>query len=157
MQDINPRLVVDKYDTALTSDNALEILSAYDVVIDGTDNFPTRYLVNDACVLLDKPQRLRLDLPVRGPGHRVSPRGRAMLPVPLPRALPPPGLVPSCAEGGVLGILPAVIGSIQATEAVKIILGKGELAQRTPPALRRPEHAVSGAEAAAQSGLPALR
>ena len=125
MQDINPRLVVDKYETALTSDNALEILSEYDVVIDGTDNFPTRYLVNDACVLLDKPNAYGSIFRFEGQAtvfhHEGGPCYRCLYPEP-----PPPGLVPSCAEGGVLGILPAVIGSIQATEAVKIILGKGD-------------------------------
>ena len=125
MQDINPRLAVDKYETALSSDNALEILAAYDVVVDGTDNFPTRYLVNDACVLLDKPNAYGSIFRFEGQAtvfhHQGGPCYRCLYPEP-----PPPGLVPSCAEGGVLGILPAVIGSIQATEAVKIILGKGD-------------------------------
>ena len=125
MQDINPRLVVDKYETALTSENALEILADYDVVVDGTDNFPTRYLVNDACVLLGKPNAYGSIFRFEGQAtvfhHRGGPCYRCLYPEP-----PPPGLVPSCAEGGVLGILPAVIGSIQATEAVKIVLGKGE-------------------------------
>lgn len=125
MQDINPRLVVDKYETALTSGNALEILPEYDVVVDGTDNFPTRYLVNDACVLLGKPNAYGSIFRFEGQAtvfhHQGGPCYRCLYPEP-----PPPGLVPSCAEGGVLGILPAVIGSIQATEAVKIILGKGD-------------------------------
>ncbi len=125
MQDINPRLAIDKYDTALTSQNALEILAGYDVIVDGTDNFPTRYLVNDACVLLDKPNAYGSIFRFEGQAtvfhHRDGPCYRCLYPEP-----PPPGLVPSCAEGGVLGILPAVIGSIQATEAVKIVLGKGE-------------------------------
>ncbi len=125
MLDINPRLRIDKYETALTSANALEILSDYDVVVDGTDNFPTRYLVNDACVLLGKPNVygsiFRFEGQVTVFNHEGGPCYRCLYPEP-----PPPGLVPSCAEGGVLGILPAVIGSIQATEAVKIILGKGE-------------------------------
>ena len=125
MQDINPRLVVDRYETALTSENALDILSEYDVVVDGTDNFPTRYLVNDACVLLDKPNAYGSIFRFEGQAtvfhHQSGPCYRCLYPEP-----PPPGLVPSCAEGGVLGILPAVIGSIQATEAVKIILGKGD-------------------------------
>ena len=124
MQDINPRLVIDKYDTALTSENALEILADYDVVVDGTDNFPTRYLVNDACVLLGKPNAYGSIFRFEGQAtvfhHKGGPCYRCLYPEP-----PPPGLVPSCAEGGVLGILPAVIGSIQATEAVKIILDKG--------------------------------
>lgn len=124
MQDINPGLAIDKYETALTSANALEILRDYDVVVDGTDNFPTRYLVNDACVLLGKPNAYGSIFRFEGQAtvfhHAGGPCYRCLYPEP-----PPPGLVPSCAEGGVLGILPAVIGSIQATEAVKIILGKG--------------------------------
>ena len=125
MQDINPRLVIDKYETALTSANALGILAEYDVVVDGTDNFPTRYLVNDACVLLGKPNAYGSIFRFEGQAtvfhHEGGPCYRCLYPEP-----PPPGLVPSCAEGGVLGILPAVIGSIQATEVVKIILGKGD-------------------------------
>lgn len=124
MQDINPGLAIDKYETALTSANALEILRDYDVIVDGTDNFPTRYLVNDACVLLGKPNAYGSIFRFEGQAtvfhHEGGPCYRCLYPEP-----PPPGLVPSCAEGGVLGILPAVIGSIQATEAVKIILGKG--------------------------------
>jgi adenylyltransferase/sulfurtransferase len=121
---INPEVHLDLFDTRLTSANALSILAPYDVVIDGTDNFPTRYLVNDACVLLDKPNVygsiFRFDgqasvfYPGRGPCYRC------LYPEP-----PPPGEVPSCAEGGVLGILPGLIGCIQATEAVKLILGIG--------------------------------
>jgi adenylyltransferase/sulfurtransferase len=125
LQAINPTVRVDLYETRLTSQNALEILRPYDVVIDGTDNFPTRYLVNDACVLLGKPNVygsiFRFDgqasvfYPGRGPCYRC------LYPEP-----PPPGEVPSCAEGGVLGILPGLVGCIQATEAVKLILGRGE-------------------------------
>ena len=124
MRDINPKLVVEKFDTALTSENALEIIADYDVVVDGTDNFPTRYLVNDACVLLGKPNVYGSIFRFEGQAtvfnYEGGPCYRCLYPEP-----PPPGLVPSCAEGGVLGILPAIIGSIQATEAVKIILGKG--------------------------------
>ena len=124
MRDINPKLVVEKFGTALTSENALEIIADYDVVVDGTDNFPTRYLVNDACVLLGKPNAYGSIFRFEGQAtvfhHEDGPCYRCLYPEP-----PPPGLVPSCAEGGVLGILPAIIGSIQATEAVKIILGKG--------------------------------
>jgi molybdopterin/thiamine biosynthesis adenylyltransferase/rhodanese-related sulfurtransferase len=122
---INPEVKIDLYETRLTSANALEILAPYDIVIDGTDNFPTRYLTNDACVLLKKPNIygsiFRFDgqasvfHPPQGPCYRC------LYPEP-----PPPGEVPSCAEGGVLGILPGLIGCIQATEAVKLILGKGE-------------------------------
>src|SRR5437588_3142924 len=125
LQAINPEVRIDLYETRLTSANALSIFEPYDIVIDGTDNFPTRYLVNDACVLLKKPNVygsiFRFDgqasvfHPPQGPCYRC------LYPEP-----PPPGEVPSCAEGGVLGILPGLIGCIQATEAVKLILGKGE-------------------------------
>jgi adenylyltransferase/sulfurtransferase len=124
MQDINPHLKIDKYDVGLTSENALEILRDYDIVIDGTDNFPTRYLVNDACVLLNKPNVYGSIFRFEGQAtvfaYEDGPCYRCLYPEP-----PPPGLVPSCADGGVLGILPGMIGLIQATEAVKIILGKG--------------------------------
>jgi len=125
MLDINPNLVIEKFETALTSENALDIIKDYDVVVDGTDNFPTRYLVNDACVLLGKPNAYGSIFRFEGQAtvfhYQDGPCYRCLYPEP-----PPPGLVPSCAEGGVLGILPAVIGSIQATETVKLILGKGE-------------------------------
>ncbi len=125
MADINPYLEIVKYETALSSANALDILKDYDVVVDGTDNFPTRYLVNDACVLLNKPNAYGSIFRFEGQAtvfhYDGGPCYRCLYPEP-----PPPGLVPSCAEGGVLGILPAVIGSIQATETVKLILGKGE-------------------------------
>lgn len=124
MQDINPHLKIDKYDVALTSENALDILRDYDIVIDGTDNFPTRYLVNDACVLLKKPNVYGSIFRFEGQAtvfaYEDGPCYRCLYPEP-----PPPGLVPSCAEGGVLGILPGLIGVVQATEAVKIILGIG--------------------------------
>src|SRR5687768_8053381 len=122
---INPEVRLDLYETRLTSANALQLFAPYDVVIDGTDNFPTRYLVNDACVLLGKPNvygsifRFDGQASVFFPPH--GPCYRCLYPEP-----PPPGEVPSCAEGGVLGILPGVIGVIQATEAVKLILGNGE-------------------------------
>ena len=125
MRDINPNVQIDKFDTGLTSENALEILKDYDLVIDGTDNFPTRYLVNDACVLLNKPNVYGSIFRFEGQAtvfaYEDGPCYRCLYPEP-----PPPGLVPSCAEGGVLGILPGLIGVIQATEAVKIILGVGE-------------------------------
>ncbi len=125
MLDINPNLVIDKHEVALTSENALEILRPYDLVIDGTDNFPTRYLVNDACVLLHKPNVYGSIFRFEGQAtvfaYQDGPCYRCLYPEP-----PPPGLVPSCAEGGVLGILPGIIGVIQATEAVKIIIGRGE-------------------------------
>jgi len=125
MKDINPNIRIDKYDTGLSSENAFEILRDYDIVIDGTDNFPTRYLVNDACVLLKKPNVYGSIFRFEGQAtvfaYEDGPCYRCLYPEP-----PPPGLVPSCAEGGVLGILPGLIGVVQATEAVKIILGVGE-------------------------------
>ncbi len=125
MLDINPHLVVDKFETGLTSENAFSILKSYDVVVDGTDNFPTRYLVNDACVILKKPNVYGSIFRFEGQAtvfaYEDGPCYRCLYPEP-----PPPGLVPSCAEGGVLGILPGLIGIIQATETVKIILGIGE-------------------------------
>ncbi len=125
LQAINPEVQVDLYETRLTSANALSLFEPYDLVIDGTDNFPTRYLVNDACVLLGKPNvygsifRFDGQASVFHPPH--GPCYRCLYPEP-----PPPGEVPSCAEGGVLGILPGLVGCIQATEAVKLILGQGE-------------------------------
>ncbi len=113
------------HEARLTSENALDIFRAYDVVIDGTDNFPTRYLVNDACVLLKKPNVygsiFRFDGQATLFAHEDGPCYRCLFPEP-----PPAGTVPSCAEGGVLGVLPGVIGLIQATEAIKLVLGKGE-------------------------------
>ena len=121
---LNPALNVVKHETMLTSANALEILKDYDVVADGTDNFPTRYLVNDACVLLGKPNAYGSIFRFEGQASvfatREGPCYRCLYPEP-----PPPGLVPSCAEGGVLGILPGLVGVIQATEVIKLILGKG--------------------------------
>jgi molybdopterin/thiamine biosynthesis adenylyltransferase/rhodanese-related sulfurtransferase/molybdopterin converting factor small subunit len=125
MLDINPYLEIDRHETALTSENALRILKDYDIVVDGTDNFPTRYLVNDACVLLGKPNVYGSIFRFEGQAtvfaYQGGPCYRCLYPEP-----PPPGLVPSCAEGGVLGILPGTIGLIQATETVKLILGIGE-------------------------------
>ncbi len=122
--EINPNCQVDLYETRLSSENALDIIRPYDIVVDGTDNFPTRYLVNDACVLLNKPNVYGSIFRFEGQAtvfnYEDGPNYRDLYPEP-----PPPGLVPSCAEGGVLGILPGIIGVIQATEAVKIILGKG--------------------------------
>jgi adenylyltransferase/sulfurtransferase len=123
--EINPYCQVDLYETRLSSENALSILEPYDVVADGTDNFPTRYLVNDACVLLNKPNVYGSIFRFEGQAtvfnYEGGPNYRDLYPEP-----PPPGLVPSCAEGGVLGILPGIIGVIQATETVKIILGQGQ-------------------------------
>ncbi|NEO36919.1 MAG: molybdopterin-synthase adenylyltransferase MoeB [Moorea sp. SIOASIH] len=123
--EINPHCQVDLYETLLNSENALEIMAPYDIIVDGTDNFPTRYLVNDACVLLNKPNVYGSIFRFEGQAtvfnYEGGPNYRDLFPEP-----PPPGMVPSCAEGGVLGILPGIIGVIQATETVKIILGKGD-------------------------------
>jgi adenylyltransferase/sulfurtransferase len=122
---LNPYLNVVKHETMLTSANALEIIRDYDIVADGTDNFPTRYLVNDACVLMGKPNAYGSIFRFEGQASvfatKEGPCYRCLYPEP-----PPPGLVPSCAEGGVLGILPGLVGVIQATEVIKFILGKGE-------------------------------
>lgn len=126
IHDINPNVVVKTYNTALTRDIAMDLIKQYDIVIDGTDNFQTRYLTNDACVFLKKPNvyasifRFDGQATVFKPGDPASPCYRCLYPEP-----PPPGEVPSCAEGGVLGILPGLVGLIQATEAIKLILGKG--------------------------------
>ena len=121
---LNPALNVVKHETMLTSANAMDILKDYDIVADGTDNFPTRYLVNDACVLLGKPNAYGSIFRFEGQASvfatKEGPCYRCLYPEP-----PPPGLVPSCAEGGVLGILPGLVGVIQATEVIKLILGKG--------------------------------
>ena len=120
--EINPFCQVDLYETPLSSANAIDIIKPYDIVIDGTDNFPTRYLTNDACVLLDKPNIYGSIFRFEGQAtvfnYQGGPNYRDLYPEP-----PPPGMVPSCAEGGVLGVLPGIIGTIQATEAIKIILG----------------------------------
>jgi len=125
IEDINPNVNVVVHEEALTSENALDIFADYDVIVDGTDNFPTRYLVNDACVLLGKPNVYGSIFRFEGQASvfwaEEGPCYRCLYPEP-----PPPGLVPSCAEGGVLGILPGAIGTIQATETVKLILGIGE-------------------------------
>ncbi len=122
---LNPEIRIDTYETTLTSKNALDLFAGYDLVLDGTDNFPTRYLVNDACVLLGKPNAYGSIFRFEGQASvfatKDGPCYRCLYPEP-----PPPGLVPSCAEGGVLGVLPGVIGTIQATEAIKVLLGIGE-------------------------------
>jgi len=125
LRNLNPTIQIDTFETRLTSENALDLFKDYDIIVDGTDNFPTRYLVNDACVLLGKPNvygsifRFEGQATIFAAGD--GPCYRCLYPEP-----PPPGLVPSCAEGGVLGILPGTIGLIQATEAVKLILGVGQ-------------------------------
>jgi adenylyltransferase/sulfurtransferase len=125
LQDLNPEIQIDRLETRLTSENALELFKDYDIIVDGTDNFPTRYLVNDACVLLKKPNVygsiFRFEGQVTIFGYPDGPCYRCLYPEP-----PPPGLVPSCAEGGVLGVLPGIVGSIQAAETLKLILGAGE-------------------------------
>jgi molybdopterin/thiamine biosynthesis adenylyltransferase/rhodanese-related sulfurtransferase/molybdopterin converting factor small subunit len=125
LSDINPNVKIDTYETRLTSENALELFRDYDIVVDGTDNFPTRYLVNDACVLTGKPNVYGSIFRFEGQASVFwAARGacyRCLYPEP-----PPPGLVPSCAEGGVLGVLPGIVGAIQANETIKLILGGGE-------------------------------
>ncbi len=125
LRDINPEITIDLHNTLLSSENALDLFAGYDIIIDGTDNFPTRYLVNDACVLLGKPNVYGSIFRFEGQATvfwaEKGPCYRCLYPEP-----PPPGLVPSCAEGGVLGILPGTVGCLQATEAVKLILGIGE-------------------------------
>ena len=125
MRDLNPSVQIDKYEVPITSDNALQIMEPYDIIIDGTDNFPTRYLVNDACVKLGKPNVygsiLRFEGQLSVFYAKEGPCYRCMFPEP-----PPPGLVPNCAEAGVLGVLPGTIGTMQATEAIKLITGIGE-------------------------------
>jgi adenylyltransferase/sulfurtransferase len=122
---INPNVTVTTYRTKLTSDNVMDIFKEYDIIIDGTDNFPTRYLVNDACVFLNKPNIYGSIFRFEGQATvfwaAKGPCYRCLYPEP-----PPPGLVPSCAEGGVLGILPGLVGIIQATEVIKLILGQGD-------------------------------
>lgn len=125
LNDINPNVKIEPYETRLTSENALEMFREYDMVVDGTDNFPTRYLVNDACVLTGKPNVYGSIFRFEGQASVFwAARGacyRCLYPEP-----PPPGLVPSCAEGGVLGVLPGIVGAIQANEAIKLILGAGD-------------------------------
>jgi len=122
---LNPHVQIDTYETLLSSENALELFAPYDVILDGTDNFPTRYLVNDACVISGKPNAYGSIFRFEGQASvfatKDGPCYRCLYPEP-----PPPGLVPSCAEGGVLGVLPGIIGVIQATEAIKVITGIGE-------------------------------
>jgi molybdopterin/thiamine biosynthesis adenylyltransferase/rhodanese-related sulfurtransferase len=126
LRDLNPHIDIATYDVQITSENAFDLIRPYDVIVDGTDNFPTRYLTNDACVMLGKPNvygsifRFEGQATVFSPKHG-GPCYRCLYPEP-----PPPGLVPSCAEGGVLGVLPGVVGTIQATEAIKLLTGIGE-------------------------------
>lgn len=127
LRDLNPNIAIDEHACALTRDNAREIIAGYDIVADGADNFATRYLVNDACVLEGKALVSASILAFEGQlsvyNHDGGPCYRCLFPVP-----PPPGIIPSCAEGGVLGILPGVLGTLQATEVIKLVLGLGEIA-----------------------------
>ena len=122
---LNPAIDIVSYEKRLTSDNALDLFRDYDIIVDGTDNFPTRFLVNDACILLGKPNVYGSIFRFEGQatvfGYPDGPCYRCLYPEP-----PPPGLVPSCAEGGVLGVLPGIVGSIQAMETIKLILGAGD-------------------------------
>ena len=161
LQALNPHINIQLYNTQLTSTNALDIIKDYDVVADGTDNFPTRYLVNDACVLLGKPNIYASIFQFEGQVSvfnytnekgETGPNYRDLYPTP-----PPPGLVPSCAEGGVLGVLPGIIGSMQASETIKVITGVGETLSgrffifdalnfetRTFKISKRPDNPISG-------------
>lgn len=125
LSNLNPDVQITTHETKLTSANALELFKDYDIIVDGTDNFPTRYLVNDACILLGKPNVygsiFRFEGQVTVFGMPGGPCYRCLYPAP-----PPPGLVPSCAEGGVLGVLPGIVGSLQALETIKLIIGRGE-------------------------------
>jgi molybdopterin/thiamine biosynthesis adenylyltransferase/rhodanese-related sulfurtransferase len=125
LTDLNPDVQITTYETKLTSENALEIFKDYDVIVDGTDNFPTRYLVNDACILLGKPNVYGSIFRFEGQctvfGMPDGPCYRCLYPEP-----PPPGLVPSCAEGGVLGVLPGIMGTLQAMETIKLLIERGE-------------------------------
>src|ERR1700732_4293812 len=125
LSNLNPDIKVETFETKLTSDNALDLFRDFDVIVDGTDNFPTRYLVNDACVLTGKPNVYGSIFRFEGQASvfatKDGPCYRCLYPEP-----PPPGLVPSCAEGGVLGILPGLVGVMQATEVIKLILGQGD-------------------------------
>ena len=153
---INPDLKIVRHEHAVDSSNALELFAGYDVIVDGTDNFPTRYLVNDACVLLGKPNvygsifRFDGQATVFFPPH--GPCYRCLYPEP-----PPPDLVPNCAEGGVLGILPGLIGVVQATETVKLILGTGKPLDRPALALRRSRHDLPRNEGPQEPQVPDLR
>ena len=125
LRDLNPTIQIDTHEVRLTSENALDLFKDYDIIVDGTDNFPTRYLVNDACVLLGKPNVYGSIFRFEGQAtifaYPGGPCYRCLYPEP-----PPPGLVPSCAEGGVLGVLPGIVGSIQAAETLKLILQTGD-------------------------------
>ena len=156
LRGLNPDANVVAHEMPLKSSNALEILRDYDVIVDGADNFPTRYLVNDACVLLGKPNAygsiFRFDGQASVFATKGGPCYRCLYPEP-----PPPGLVPSCAEGGVLGVLPGIIGIIQATEAIKLILGAGETLIGRLLLFDALQDELPHAQAAARPGVPGVR
>ena len=156
LKGLNPFINIVKFETMLTSANALEIISQFDVIADGTDNFQTRYLVNDACVITGKPNAYGSIFRFEGQASvfatKDGPCYRCLYPEP-----PPPGLVPSCAEGGVLGILPGLVGVIQATEAIKLILGVGEPLIGRLLLVDALEHELPPAQAAQEPRLPGLR
>ena len=153
---INPEVHVETYETRLTSANALELFKGYDVIVDGTDNFPTRYLVNDACVLLKKPNVYGSIFRFEGQASVFATAGgpcyRCLYPEP-----PPPGTVPSCAEGGVLGVLPGVIGASRRPRALKLVLGTGSTLVGRLLLFDALDDEVPRAEAPARSGVPDLR
>ena len=153
---LNPHVQVDTYEEALSSENAMRLFKGYDVILDGTDNFPTRYLVNDACVLSGIPNAYGSIFRFEGQASvfatKDGPCYRCLYPEP-----PPPGLVPSCAEGGVLGVLPGIIGVIQATESDQAGDRHRRAADRPLPDLRRAEDALPRAEAEEGSGVPGVR
>jgi adenylyltransferase/sulfurtransferase len=126
LRDINPHIEIETHETRLTSHNAMRLFRNYDIIVDGTDNFPTRYLVNDACVLRGSQTSTARSSDLKDRRVSSGPRRARVIAVLYPEP-PPPGLVPSCAEGGVLGVLPGIVGAIQANETIKIILGAEDL------------------------------
>ena len=156
LKEINPYVRIVKHEVMLTSENALDILKDYDVIADGTDNFQTRYLVNDACVLLGKPNVYGSIFRFEGQASvffaKDGPCYRCQYPEP-----PPPGMVPSCAEGGVLGVLPGIIGVIQAIEVVKLILERRSDAHWAPLDVQRAENVVPGVQSPQRPELPHLQ
>ncbi len=156
LQDLNPHVQVETYDVPFRADNALEIARDYDVIVDGTDNFGTRYLTNDVCVLLGKPNVYGSIFRFEGQASVFAtedgPCYRCLFPEP-----PPPGMVPSCAEGGVLGVLPGLIGTIQATETIKLLLGIGTDAGRAPAVDQYVGHAVPHRARTEGPRVPGLR
>ncbi len=156
LQALNPHVNIERHAVTLDASNALALVSKYDVILDGTDNFTARYLVNDACVLAGVPNAYGSIFRFEGQASvfaaKDGPCYRCLHPEP-----PPPGLVPNCAEAGVLGVLPGIIGTIQATEAIKLLLGIGEPLDRPFRDLRRSAHAFSRAEAPERPGMRGVR